>query len=1298
MATLVLQGAGAALGSQLGPVGSAFGRAAGALLGNTIDRSLFGEDRLIEGSRLTDLQVQESREGAPIPKVFGRTRLSGQIIWATEFEESVTDEEQGGKGGGPTTTTRNYSYFGNFAVALCEGRISRIARIWADGELLDTNALTMRIYHGDEEQEPDSLITAKQGAGKAPAYRGTAYVVFERMALANYGNRLPQLSFEVVRSIGRLENKIKAVQLIPGASEFIYDTKPIIEGNVNPLFASHNRHVSHTPTDFEAALDELTSLCPNLENVALVSAWFGSDLRCGSCTITPRVETEFRNIEPGRDWRVGNLERFFATPVSQLNGAPAFGGSPSDAGIIRAIRSLKSRGLQVTFNPFLMMDVATNNQLPDPYSDGAGQAVYPWRGRVTTSKAPGVTGSPDGTAAARNEINAFLGAATRQQFIVGGGGVSFTGADDWGYRRFVLQAAHLCALAGGVDTFLIGSEMRGLTQLRDENGNHPFVEGLIALAADVRAILGPSVTITYGADWSEYFGFHPQDGSGDVLFNLDDLWADQNIDAIGIDNYMPLADWRDGSAHLDAQNHTSIYDHAYLDENIKGGEGFDWFYASIADREAQIRTPITDGAYDKPWVFRYKDLINWWSNEHFERIGGQEAQSPTAWVPQSKPIIFTEVGIPAIDKAANQPNVFFDPNSSEGATPYFSGVTRDDAAQRNSLEVIHTHWNNPQNNPTSSVYNGPMVEMSQAYIWAWDVRPYPLFPQQNEIWADSANWQYGHWINGRLGSAPLAELIQDIVRQYIDLDIDVQGIHDTVDGYVISDRVSARNALETLLEVFQIDLIERFDGLVAISRHRLADGFVQRSEYAAIESAPELTRQKEQTDEIPSALSLAYQDIDADFRAVTCTSRRLTGEGRRNRDIQLPIVSTYDRVLPVVEQWLRSLWLERDRISFAVPQSRLDIEVGDILKTNASEHGGLVMVNRIEEGLERRIQARSVAAIPRLNTSSNVPSRSLNSQLPEAVLPPNVVVLDLPIIEDESKPHAPKIAINANHWTGGAPVSISSDNSAFQLRQTVERAAALGKLLTSLTIGPVGVFDHATVFEIDMSSANLSGVEEQVLFAGRNALAIQARNGSWELLQYANADLVSQNRWRLSKLLRAQLGTEDAMETGFDIGAPVVLMNGAVETLDISRSEADRSFQLRVGLNGRALTDEFTTKIEVSPQRRGLEPLSPVHLNARRDDTSDDITLSWIRRTRIDGDIWEALDVPLAEASEEYAVSIIDSGQVLRSWNTPTPGATYSRQQQLSDFGALPEALTFNVAQISASGGQGIVRSHSTSL
>ncbi|MFN3616345.1 MAG: glycoside hydrolase TIM-barrel-like domain-containing protein, partial [Rubrimonas sp.] len=135
--------------------------------------------------------------------------------------------------------------------------------------------------------------------------------------------------------------------------------------------------------------------------------------------------------------------------------------------------------------------------------------------------------------------------------------------------------------------------------------------------------------------------------------------------------------------------------------NIAGGEGFDWFYASAADRSAQVRTPITDGAAGKPWVFRYKDLRAWWTNAHYDRPGGVESGTPTAWVPQSKPVWFTELGCPAIDRGTNQPNVFFDPKSSESFTPHFSRGWRDDAIQRAYLEATYLWWGEAANNPVS---------------------------------------------------------------------------------------------------------------------------------------------------------------------------------------------------------------------------------------------------------------------------------------------------------------------------------------------------------------------------------------------------------------------------------------------------------------------------------------------------------------------------------------------------------------------------------------------------------------------
>ncbi len=142
-------------------------------------------------------------------------------------------------------------------------------------------------------------------------------------------------------------------------------------------------------------------------------------------------------------------------------------------------------------------------------------------------------------------------------------------------------------------------------------------------------------------------------------------------------------------AGLSSPGARSIHDPAYLRANVRGGEGFDWFYASDgAIARAQIRTPITDGARQALGVpFQgYRGLVG----ESRITIGRAvwRAATPTAWVPQSKPFWLTEIGCPAVDKGANQPNVFVDPKSSENALPYFSRGTRDDLIQRRTIDAM----------------------------------------------------------------------------------------------------------------------------------------------------------------------------------------------------------------------------------------------------------------------------------------------------------------------------------------------------------------------------------------------------------------------------------------------------------------------------------------------------------------------------------------------------------------------------------------------------------------------------------
>ncbi|MEM6423450.1 MAG: glycoside hydrolase TIM-barrel-like domain-containing protein, partial [Pseudomonadota bacterium] len=324
-------------------------------------------------------------------------------------------------------------------------------------------------------------------------------------------------------------------------------------------------------------------------------SWFGDDLRCGRCRVEPRIEEAGRRAEPS-DWQVTGLTPFTARAVGRdAEDRPVYGGTPDDLSIIAAIREMNARGLKVMMYPFLLMDVPEGNGLTDPWSGAADQPVYPWRGRITLDAAPGQAGSTDQTAAAAAEVAAFFGTARAADFGTGGSRPSYSGPAEWTWRRFVLHLAALAKIAGGVDAFCIGSELRGLTQIRDGRTSYPAVAALRDLAAEVRLLL-PSTKLSYAADWSEYFGHQPADGTGDRIFHLDPLWADEEIDFIGIDDYMSAADWRHTANHLDAEaGAASVYELAYLKANVAGGENYDWYYASDADRTAQIRTPIVDG-------------------------------------------------------------------------------------------------------------------------------------------------------------------------------------------------------------------------------------------------------------------------------------------------------------------------------------------------------------------------------------------------------------------------------------------------------------------------------------------------------------------------------------------------------------------------------------------------------------------------------------------------------------------------------------------------------------------------------
>ena len=363
MATLVLGAAGAAIGGSIGgailgvsaaTIGGFIGSTIGSVVDSWIISSLAPTQR-IEGARLDTLRITSATEGAVIPRLYGRMRMGGNIIWATDFrEETKTTTQGGGKGGGGgKVKTTEYLYYASFAVALCEGPITGIGRIWADGKPMDLSGVTWRWYPGDEAQTADPFIAARMGAASTPAYRGTAYVVFEELALSTYGNRLPQLSFEVFRPLAdpdTAEGLTRAVTMIPASGEFTYATQAIRKTDGGAT-VPENLNALADSTDMVEALDRLQAMAPAVESVSLVVAWFGDDLRAGSCKVRPGVEVSAKSTTPA-SWSVNGVSRANAFLVSRDDqDRPVYGGTPSDFAVVQAIQEMKARGLRVTFYP-----------------------------------------------------------------------------------------------------------------------------------------------------------------------------------------------------------------------------------------------------------------------------------------------------------------------------------------------------------------------------------------------------------------------------------------------------------------------------------------------------------------------------------------------------------------------------------------------------------------------------------------------------------------------------------------------------------------------------------------------------------------------------------------------------------------------------------------------------------------------------------------------------------------------------------------------------------------------------------
>ncbi len=404
-----------------------------------------------------------------------------------------------------------------------------------------------------------------------------------------------------------------------------------------------------------------------------------------------------------------------------------------------------------------------------------------------------------------------------------------------------------------------------------------------------------------------------------------------------------------------------------------------------------------------------------------------------------------------------------------------------------------------------------------------------------------------------------------------------------------------------------------------------------------------LTRGQET--ELPASAKVRFISSSGDYSQAVAEARRISGASGRVSQADLPLVLESAQAEAIAETWLFETWAARERASFALPPSLLAVEPADVVRIADEGDGRLFRVTEIGEHGARDIEARGVD--PEVYGGTSGTDRPARPDAPIISGQPLVEFIDLPLLRGDEPPEAGYAAATQAPWPGSVAVYGSPESTGYALKALATAPATVGVTLNDLPERASGRIDHGTRLTVQVEGEALTSCTLLQLLAGRNVAALRNDDGEWEVLQFQTATLIAPGTYELSGLLRGQGGSEFAMRPSVAAGARFVLINTAVARVDLAASEIRLPYSWRYGPATRDIGDASYAVAGHTFQGLGLKPLSPVHVRASR--AGGDVTIGWIRRTRIGGDSWETPDVPLSEGFESYEVDILDGSDVVRT-------------------------------------------------
>ena len=524
--------------------------------------------------------------------------------------------------------------------------------------------------------------------------------------------------------------------------------------------------------------------------------------------------------------------------------------------------------------------------------------------------------------------------------------------------------------------------------------------------------------------------------------------------------------------------------------------------------------------------------------------------------------------------------------------------------------------------------------------------------------------------------------------QYSDVDAsDLQGIQ--VIGLESAGDKTGRSIIEQLQSTFMFDAIER-NGKVVFKRRSSNVGYeVSADLLGAYETTPAEEPYKiEYKDEreLPRRLTINYLSKDKDYQQGTMSAYRQITKSKNEQTINIKMVLSDSEAKQLAELRLFELWQSRKTLSINLSNTFGWVLPGDILKLPINDEKQNFMITKTTYGKPGLIKIEAVAtAFEVYIVSGRKVDCETNPVIPSA--PGEIIskIVDLPLLPGETSTDRIFIACEVKGVFYGANIFRSSDGGATWL--FVDQSTQLSTIGNTLSVLPPGntiTWDENSTIDIKLTNGTLESRPAIDVLNNFNAALIGE-----EIVQFRQAELISEDTYRLSGLLRGRLGTEDQIYN-HNINETFIMLD-TLKMLNYSSSDLYLDKLYRVGPVTLPVTDETYIDYIINIKGIGARPYSVCHVTSSRDIIGN-LTISWIRRTRINGDWRPYIDVPLGETMEAYEVDIILNEKILRTISINKPQAIYTASQQIDDFGKVQASIKVRIYQISEVYGRGAVK------